>query len=107
MQRTARRQERHLFSRSENKLISNRGLEVLRGGYGGATDVSAGLAGESWPRVRRERFSFPAARPGSKGSPRCGKPAQGERQGAIRLQESGSPKPSVASQTQPGRAANQ
>src|ERR1019366_584572 len=43
MQRTARRQERHLFSRSENKLISDPRSEVLRGGgdSGGTMGISA------------------------------------------------------------------
>src|ERR1035441_2114029 len=53
MQRTARRQERHLFSRSENKLISNRGLEVLRGGIRG--DSRGG-------RMQGGRNRAPAAR---------------------------------------------
>ena len=64
----------------------NPGLEVIRGDSGGAPDVSAGLAGESWPTVPSKRLDFHAAKPGSKGSPRRGRLAKGEdpeRSGAL------------------------
>jgi non-lysosomal glucosylceramidase len=58
--------------------------QFIRFLVGGATNVSSGLAGDSLRTVRGKRLSVHAAKPGSQGSPRCGKRAKGEGPGAVR-----------------------